>query len=131
MHPDRVPKKPGKIAIDRLTLRNHALTGGSTRDELVTIFSGKSLAAAKTTLRRIGCRAFGRNLSQAELKVLLGIYSQTLEQTQSQTEATRDALMRLLVSPPLLLRYNERPETGSTSVMPEGTRKIASGGPAF
>ncbi|MEL6105590.1 MAG: DUF1592 domain-containing protein [Planctomycetota bacterium] len=110
-HPDRVRKQAGKIAIDRITLSNHGLSGTATREDLAGVFDGESFGDAKTTLQKVGRLAFGRRLSESELDALHGIYLQAFEQTQSHTEATRDALVGVLVSPPFLLRYNEQPNT--------------------
>ena len=126
-YPERVKKVAGKIELDRVVIRSHALAP-STVVDLVNDSAAKGTLTMSTTigdvdpaptltldaptlLRTLGRRAYGRDLTQDELTSLLSIYQQTNEELQSEREALRDALIGLLVSPPFLLRYTDpRPQ---------------------
>ena len=114
-HPDRVRKKAGQIALDRIEMRSHALAPGEPRPDW--LLSGlNSEEDAARVLGELGLRAFSRLLRPEESAALLGIYRATFAETQSRREALRDTIAGLLVSPPFLLRYAEGPREASFAI---------------
>lgn len=114
-HPDRVRKKAGQIALDRIELRSHALAPMEPRPDWLLSGLNSEQDAARV-LGELGLRAFSRLLRPEESAALLGIYRATFVETQSRREALRDAIAGLLVSPPFLLRYAEGPCEASFAI---------------
>ena len=114
-HPDRVRKKAGKLALNRITLQSHAVAASETSPEW--LLSGlKSEDDAVRVLDELGMRAYSRPLRAEERAALLCIYRKTFAEVNSRREALRDAIAGLLVSPPFLLRYADGPTAASFAV---------------
>jgi len=114
-HPDRVRKKAGLVALDRIELRSHAVAAGEPSPDWL-LAGLKSEADAARVFDELGLRACSRPLRPNERDALLSIYRKTFTETQSRREALRDAIAGLLVSPPFLLRYAEGPTAASFAV---------------
>jgi hypothetical protein len=114
-HPERVRKKAGQVALDRIELRNHAVAPGETQPNWL-LAGLTSEANAGRVLDELGHRACSRPLRAEERAALLGIYQKTFAETKSRREALRDAIAGLLVSPPFLLRYAEGPASAAFEV---------------
>ena len=114
-HPDRVRKKAGQVALDRIELRSHAVASGEVSPDWI-LAGLKSEIDAIRVIDELGLRAYSRPLRRAEEDSLLDIYQQTFAETNSRREALRDAITGLLVSPPFLLRYAEGPTSASFAV---------------
>lgn len=108
-HPDRVTKKAGFIALDRIRLTSHALRPSDTAPELLTTASPDRSGAEKL-LPILAERAYRRPLSEPQKANLLGTYDDTFAETQSHEEALHDALVAMLISPAFLLRFVDAPE---------------------
>lgn len=117
-HPERVRKVPGRIAVDRVTVRSHAGPSAITA-ALVT-------PSADDFVNTLGTVAYGRKLRPEEVRPLMRIHAVTLRETGSKREALRDALIGLLVSPPFILHYSDRSgvKRGETSAT-EIARRLA------
>jgi hypothetical protein len=114
-HPDRVRRKAGQIALDRIELRSHALAPEETSPDWI-LAGLKSETHAVRVLDELGLRACSRALRPDEKAALLSIYRQTFTETNSPREALRDAIAGLFVSPPFLLRYAEGPAAAAFEV---------------
>ena len=114
-HPDRVRKIAGRVALDRIELRSHALAPEETSPDWI-LAGLESETNAVRVLDELGLRACSRPLRPDEKAALLSIYQQTFAETNSRREALRDAIAGLLVSPPFLLRYAEGPAAASFAV---------------
>lgn len=107
-HPDRVRKRPGQIGLDRIEITSHALNANETAPAFV-LEGLNSDASALATLQELATRAYSRPPHPEELAMLERIYDQSFTESESRSEALRDAIVGLLVSPPFLLRYTEGP----------------------
>ena len=114
-HPDRVRKIAGRVALDRIELRSHALAPEETSPDWI-LAGLESETNAVRVLDELGLRACSRPLRPDEKAALLSIYRQSFAETNSRREALRDAIAGLLVSPPFLLRYAEGPTAASFAV---------------
>jgi hypothetical protein len=123
-HPERVRKIAGRIALDRIELRSHALNPEETSPDWI-LAGLESETNAVRVLDELGLRACSRPLRPEEKAALLGIYQQTLAETRSRREALRDAIAGLLVSPPFLLRYAEGPAASFTVEAVEVARRLS------
>ena len=109
-HPERIRKVPGQVIVDRYELNSHALSPEE-RDPAGFFATLDQAEGREILLKKHGRRAFGRELRPTELSRLVSLHDATLRETGSSHEAIRDALVGLLVSPPFLLHYVERPES--------------------
>jgi hypothetical protein len=109
-NPDRVIKRPGKIALDRVDIRSHALKDGDTNPNWLNDGSDSEVIA------KLGRRAYGRSLRASEMESLRAIYDRTKADVGSAREALRDALVGLLVSPPFLLHYSPNKIAGQANI---------------
>jgi hypothetical protein len=109
-NPERVVKRPGKIALDRVDIHSHALKDGDTNPSWLYDLPDLEVIA------KLGRRAYGRSLRESELKSLRAIYDQTKADLGSEREALRDALVGLLVSPPFLLHYSPSATFGQATI---------------
>jgi len=114
-HPERVRKKAGKLALNRLTLQSHSVAAHETSPEWL-LAGLRSEDDAVRVLDELGLRAYSRPVREKERAALLGIYRQTFAEVNSRREALRDAIAGLLVLPPFLLRYAEGPNAASFAV---------------
>lgn len=114
-HPDRVRKKAGQVALDRIEIRSNAIEPEETSPNWL-LTGLKSERDAIRVLAELGLRAYSRTMRPSEQAALLKIYRQTFAETSSRREALRDAIAGLLVSPPFLLRYAEGPASTSFAV---------------
>ncbi|MEM7390706.1 MAG: DUF1592 domain-containing protein [Verrucomicrobiota bacterium] len=102
-YPERVRKTPGRIVLRRAMVNSHAL-GEQDTSPVEAIREGLATSTqAVQLIKRLGKRAYGRNLREDELAPLLRLYAEGEESFHG----IRDALVGLLISPPFLLHYSE------------------------
>ena len=118
-YPERAPRIAGSIALDRVIIESHAC-GPADKDPGAPLRdAAQSVDGTRRFLRRLGTRAYGREIEAAELDRLMRIYRATRQETGLHNDAVRDALVGLLVSPPFLLRYYMTSgQAGATGCLP-------------
>ena len=104
-HPDRRYLAAGNIQVDKIVIANHPDTPAQERAEFILSSAG-SEQKVRDVLERLSRTAWRRPPESSQIDPLVEIYKDTFAETQSHTEAMRDAIVGLLVSPRFLLHFS-------------------------